>query len=75
MIVDNDCIFLCYIFSELAEVGHGSKDSGVQLFAGTDEKPAIVFPPVVTAQWEEQVIFIYMILVIWPELHMLSHHY
>ncbi|KAH7520841.1 hypothetical protein FEM48_Zijuj08G0188700 [Ziziphus jujuba var. spinosa] len=40
---------------ELAEVGHGSKDSGAQLFAGTDEKPAIVFPPVVTAQWEEQI--------------------
>lgn len=44
-----------YFFSELVEVGHSSKDSGRQLFAGTDAKPAIVFPPTVTAQWEEQV--------------------
>lgn len=42
-------------FSELVEVGHSTKDSGRQLFAGTDAKPAIVFPPIVTAQWEEQV--------------------
>lgn len=42
--------------SELAELNHSSKDSGRQLFAGTDAKPAVLFPPVVTAQWEEQVI-------------------
>lgn len=48
--------FSCVIFCrELVEVGHSSKDSGRQLFAGTDAKPAIVFPPPVTAQWEEQV--------------------
>lgn len=42
---------------ELVELGHGSKDSVPrrQLFAGTGSKAAIVFPPVVTAQWEEQV--------------------
>ena len=52
---NNFCTFSCYIFSELVDVGHSSKDSGRQLFAGTDQKPAIAFPPVVTAQWEEQV--------------------
>lgn len=43
--------------SELAELGHGNKDSisRNQLFAGTNPKPAIIFPPIVTAQWEEQV--------------------
>lgn len=44
------------IFSELVDLGHSGKDAGRQLFAGTDPKPAIMFPPVVTAQWEEQVI-------------------
>ena len=38
----------------MAELGH-NKDSGRQLFAGTDTRPAINFPPSVTAQWEEQV--------------------
>lgn len=41
-------------FSDLAELGH-NKDSGRQLFAGTDTRPAINFPPPVSAQWEEQV--------------------
>lgn len=43
--------------SELVELGHGNKDSVPrrQLFAGTGEKPAILFPPPITAQWEEQV--------------------
>lgn len=54
--------------SELRELGH-SKDSGRQLFAGTDEKPAILYPPAVTAQSEEQVlskiiIFVDMIFLI-----------
>lgn len=40
-------MFSCLFFRELIELG---KDSGRQLFAG-----AIAFPPVVTAQWEEQV--------------------
>lgn len=41
--------------SELVELGHTNKESGRQLFAGTDAKPAILFPPVETAQWDEQV--------------------
>ncbi|KAK1292087.1 Callose synthase 5 [Acorus calamus] len=49
---------------ELVELGHGSKESapGRQLFAGTGSKPAIVFPPVVTAQWEEQIKRLYLLL-------------
>ncbi|THU52702.1 hypothetical protein C4D60_Mb10t06700 [Musa balbisiana] len=41
---------------ELVDLGHGNKDSVPrrQLFAGTGSKPAIVFPPVITAHWEEQ---------------------
>ncbi|OVA15866.1 Glycosyl transferase [Macleaya cordata] len=51
---------------ELVELGHGSKDSVPrrQLFAGTDPKPAIVFPPVVTAQWEEQIKRLYLLLTV-----------
>ncbi|XP_060675092.1 callose synthase 5 [Ziziphus jujuba] len=49
---------------ELAEVGHSSKDSGRQLFAGTDKKPAIAFPPVVTAQWEEQIRRLHLLLTV-----------
>ncbi|PWA75022.1 callose synthase 5 [Artemisia annua] len=45
---------------ELVELGHGSKDSGTQLFEkAPDSRPAIVFPPPVTAQWEEQVMHIF----------------
>ncbi|KAJ4970358.1 hypothetical protein NE237_003457 [Protea cynaroides] len=47
---------------ELVELGHGNKDR--QLFAGTDQKPAIVFPPVVTAQWEEQIRRLYLLLTV-----------
>ncbi|KAG2399383.1 Callose synthase [Vigna angularis] len=32
--------------SELAELYHSSKDTGRQLFAGTDAKPAVLFPPI-----------------------------
>lgn len=46
---------LLMIISELAELNQSSKDAG-QVFAGTEAKPAILFPPVVTAQWEEQVL-------------------
>ncbi len=53
-------------FSDLVEVGHSSKDSGRQLFAGTDAKPAILFPPVVTAQWEEQVCYLKLLIVTEP---------
>ena len=49
------CFLYIKYFSEVVELGHSSKDSGRQLFANTDAKPAIVFPPAVTAQWEEQV--------------------
>lgn len=42
-------------FSELAEFKRSKKDSGRQLFDKTDALDDIVFPPVVTAQWEEQV--------------------
>ncbi|XP_020225550.1 callose synthase 5 [Cajanus cajan] len=50
--------------SELAELNHSSKDSGRQLFAGTDAKPAVLFPPVVTAQWEEQIRHLYLLLTV-----------
>ncbi|KAK6125574.1 hypothetical protein DH2020_040684 [Rehmannia glutinosa] len=54
----------CYEFcsfnecSELAELGQGSKDSGKQLFA------SIVFPPPNTAQWEEQIRRLYLLLTV-----------
>lgn len=46
-----------FVTSELVELGHGNKDSVPrrQLFAGTGSKSAILFPPPMTAQWEEQV--------------------
>lgn len=47
--------FHIMLISELAELNLSSKDTGRQLFAGTDVKPAVLFPPVVTSQWEEQV--------------------
>ncbi|KAK6152988.1 hypothetical protein DH2020_012627 [Rehmannia glutinosa] len=43
---------------ELAELGQGSKDSGRQLFAN------IVFPPPNTAQWEEQIRRLYLLLTV-----------
>ncbi|XP_062073936.1 callose synthase 5-like [Humulus lupulus] len=49
---------------ELLEVGHSSKDTGRQLFAGTDTKPAIAFLPVVTTQWEEQIRRLYLLLTV-----------
>ncbi|KAK7282334.1 hypothetical protein RIF29_11015 [Crotalaria pallida] len=50
--------------SELAELNQSSKDTGRQLFAGTDTKPAVVFPPIVTAQWEEQIRRLYLLLTV-----------
>lgn len=41
--------------SELVELIN-SKETGRQHFAGTDAKPAIVFPPLATAKWDEQVL-------------------
>ncbi|KAM1315752.1 hypothetical protein ACFX10_019300 [Malus domestica] len=49
---------------ELVEVGHSSKDAGRQLFAGTDAKPAILFPPPVTARWEEQISRLHLLLTV-----------
>ncbi|CAN6448090.1 unnamed protein product [Victoria cruziana] len=62
---------------ELVDIGHGNKDSvtgrydlvnasqsGRQLFAGTVPKPAVSFPPVVTAQWEEQIKRLYLLLTV-----------
>lgn len=40
---------------EIMELGNSNKESGRQLFAGTDARPAIVIPPIGAAQWEEQV--------------------
>ncbi|XP_019437222.1 PREDICTED: callose synthase 5-like [Lupinus angustifolius] len=50
--------------SELVELNQSSKDTGRQLFAGTDAKPAIEFPPKVTAQWEEQIRRLYLLLTV-----------
>ncbi|KAL1290898.1 hypothetical protein HN51_059442 [Arachis hypogaea] len=50
--------------SELAELNHSSKDTGRQLFAGTDARPAVYFPPVLTAQWEEQIRRLHLLLTV-----------
>lgn len=49
---------------ELVELGHSSKDGGRQLFAGTDTRPAIAYPPPVTAQWEEQIRRLYLLFTV-----------
>ncbi|PPR85546.1 hypothetical protein GOBAR_AA35144 [Gossypium barbadense] len=49
---------------ELVELGHSNKESGRQLFAGTEEKPALVFPPVLTAHWVEQIRRLHILLTI-----------
>ncbi|XP_058006426.1 callose synthase 5-like [Hevea brasiliensis] len=49
---------------ESMDLGHGGKDSGRQLFSGTDAKPAIMFPPVVTAQWDEQIRRLHLLLTV-----------
>ncbi|KAL1224859.1 Callose synthase 5 [Cardamine amara subsp. amara] len=49
---------------ELVELGHTNKESGRQLFAGTDAKPAILFPPVATAQWDEQIRRLHLLLTV-----------
>ncbi|MED6139958.1 Callose synthase 5 [Stylosanthes scabra] len=50
--------------SELAELNQSSKVTGRQVFAGSEVKPAIVYPPVVTAQWEEQIRRLYLVLTV-----------
>ncbi|CAA7398033.1 unnamed protein product [Spirodela intermedia] len=51
---------------ELAELGHGYKDSVPrrQLFAGTGSRPAVVLPDVITPQWEEQIKRLYLLLTV-----------
>ncbi|KAL6993020.1 Callose synthase 5 [Sarracenia purpurea var. burkii] len=49
---------------EVVELVNSSKDTGRQLFANTDSKPSIVFPPAVTAQWEEQIRRLYLLLTV-----------
>ncbi|KAL3591436.1 hypothetical protein D5086_010076 [Populus alba] len=49
---------------ELVDLGQSGKDSGRQVFSGTDTKPAIMFPPVVTTQWEEQIRRIHLLLTV-----------
>ncbi|PKA48277.1 Callose synthase 5 [Apostasia shenzhenica] len=51
---------------ELVEFGHGNKEvvPRRQLFAGTGSKSAILFPPVITAQWEEQIKRLYLLLTV-----------
>ncbi|KAK8658810.1 hypothetical protein V6N13_029031 [Hibiscus sabdariffa] len=50
--------------SELVELGHSNKESGRQIFAGTDENPAIAFPLVLTAHWIEQIRRLHIILTV-----------
>ncbi|KAL9256669.1 Callose synthase 5-like protein [Drosera capensis] len=49
---------------ELAELGNSSKVPGKQLFAATDPRPAIAYPPVVTPQWEEQIKRLHLLLTV-----------
>ncbi|XP_042433092.1 callose synthase 5-like [Zingiber officinale] len=51
---------------ELVELGHSNKYSVPrgQLFAGTGSKPSIVFPPMITPHWEEQINRLYLLLTV-----------
>ncbi|KAJ4765201.1 glucan synthase-like 3 [Rhynchospora pubera] len=54
---------------ELVELGHGNKESVTrgqqqQLFAATGSRPSIQYPPVVTAQWEEQIKRLFLLLTV-----------
>ncbi|CAI0555304.1 unnamed protein product [Linum tenue] len=49
---------------ELVDLGHSGKDSGRQLFAGTDQRPAVVFPPPASAQWDEQIRRLHLLLTV-----------
>ncbi|KAI9164724.1 hypothetical protein LWI28_000822 [Acer negundo] len=57
-------LYMYHTISELVELGNSNKESGRQLFNGTDAKPAIVFPPAVTAQWEEQIRRLHLLLTV-----------
>ncbi|CAH9142883.1 unnamed protein product [Cuscuta epithymum] len=50
--------------NEIRELVELSKDSGKQFFANTDSRPAIVFPLKMTAQWEEQIRRLYLLLTV-----------
>ncbi|KAM7275814.1 hypothetical protein ACFE04_017680 [Oxalis oulophora] len=49
---------------ELVELVHSNKESGKQLFVGTDAKSAIMFPPPVSAHWEEQIRRLHLLLTV-----------
>ncbi|KAM7257949.1 hypothetical protein ACFE04_013690 [Oxalis oulophora] len=49
---------------ELVELIHSNKESGRQLFVGTDAKPAIMFPVPVSAHWEEQIRRLHLLLTV-----------
>ncbi|KAI4310785.1 hypothetical protein MLD38_035735 [Melastoma candidum] len=49
---------------ELVELGHSGKEGGRQLFAGTDTKPSILFPPELTPHWEEQIRRLHLLLTV-----------
>nr|XP_017248464.1 PREDICTED: callose synthase 5-like isoform X2 [Daucus carota subsp. sativus] len=58
------CDMMVNEICELVEFKRSKKDSGRQLFDKTDALDDIVFPPVVTAQWEEQIRRLYLLLTV-----------
>ncbi|KAK1403845.1 1,3-beta-glucan synthase [Heracleum sosnowskyi] len=49
---------------EITEFGSSNKDSGRQLFDKADSRSAILYPPPVSAQWEEQLRRLYLLLTV-----------
>ncbi|CAN8244009.1 unnamed protein product [Cochlearia groenlandica] len=49
---------------DLVKLAHTNKDSGKQIFVGTDAEPAILFPPMATAQWDEQISRLHLLLTV-----------
>ncbi|KAK1356347.1 hypothetical protein POM88_049603 [Heracleum sosnowskyi] len=58
------CDMMVNEICELVEFKHSKKDSGRQLFDKTYALDDFVFPPVVTAQWEEQIRRLYLLLTV-----------
>ncbi|KAI8535665.1 hypothetical protein RHMOL_Rhmol10G0191900 [Rhododendron molle] len=50
--------------NEIREVAELGNSTGRQLFDNTDAKPAILFPRATTAQWEEQIRRLYLLLTV-----------
>ncbi|KAG5529066.1 hypothetical protein RHGRI_029661 [Rhododendron griersonianum] len=50
--------------NEIREVAELGNSTGRQVFDNTDAKPAILFPPATTAQWEEQIRRLYLLLTV-----------